>query len=459
MIALIGSKVVLQIYDEQFDKEYSTYHRSVDLILREDAIPTLENEFTFEKLSQNYAFACEMLSNVTENALDVEFFNTFLDIKITQENIRDILLVSINDRLYYVKYRGPAEEGSSDMSEDSSLMLIEPVIISRGNIKAIKYLDSSIIILDDFWVLSIFYQCVTTNIIKRREIPLGNQISCYKFVKDQLIYSTRHKIVFMKFKIAPSEPEISIVPLELVATFSVAENSNFLVAIDRNKWFYYVPIPKNSNNRKETESQEQYVSITNDQVKKLPGMIKYFENVEEELAVLSKAIKDESNILMFLNCLELTKDIIAGHAKIKYVPFLTATQPDDIICDQMSCQSGHGYVRIVINLSPVLSAFSFTIAFYRHTEANGTLVKYIDISPRNEKLNFAIYVPDEVYDNEDNKLDLCAHFHLNKTEQCDVLEFPFIIDSIKVSSGYQNRTNIEVENCIKALNKLLDKQS
>jgi len=456
MITKLESKIVLYIYDKSFDKDYSGYQRCVDLILPEDSIQTLENEFTLPKIKENFTFASEMLYNITENELDVEFFTFFLGLDIKNENIRDILLVSMNDRLFYVKYVGTFDEESTQMGESEQEPLqLETVIVSRGKIKSIKYLNSSIMIIDEFWVLTIFYQCLKTNVIKRTEIALGDEISCFEFTDKFLIYSNRYKIIFMQFKLAPAEPDIIEVNLSLVATFSIAQNNEFLIAIDKNKFFYYVPIPHSAVPKDSDELAENYEKITNDDLKKFPDIVKYLENVEQDFKELSETIQHESNMLILLTHLERHDNVTAGNAKIKYLPFLTESQEDDIICDPINLQSGHSYIRIVIELDRIFCAFKFTIAFYRHTSQKGVLVRHIEIEPRNEKSKFAIYVPDEINDHPDNKLDLLAHFYVNTKDECHTLQFPFSIKGIKVSSSYKNRQNIEIEKCIKALNKLL----
>ncbi|XP_070498275.1 uncharacterized protein [Chironomus tepperi] len=456
MISKADTKISLYIYDKSFDKEYSGYQKYVDLILPEDSIQTLENEVTLPKIKENFTFASEMLYNITENDLDVEFFNFFLGLDVKNENIRDILLVSMNDRLFYVKYTGTFDAESTEMGElDQEPLQLETVIVSRGRIKAIKYLNSSIMIIDEFWVLTIFYQCIRTNVIKRTEIPLGDEITCFEFTDQYLIYSNRSKIIFMKFKLAPSEPEVFEVDLSLVATFSIAQNNEFLIAIDKNKFFYYVPIPQTEVPKDSDDMNEKYEKVTKDDLKKFPDVLKYLENVEQDIKELSDTIEYESNMLLLLTHLERNDNVTSGSAKIKYLPFLTPSQEDDIICDPITLQSGHSFIRIVIELDRIFSAFKFTIAFYRHTSNKGVLLRHIEIEPRNDKTNFAIYVPDELNDHPDNKLELYANFYVNIKDECHTLQFPFSIKGTKVSTSYTNRQNIEINKCIKALNKLL----
>lgn len=456
MISKVDQKIALYIYDKSFDKEYSGYQRYVDLVLPEDSIQTLENEFTLSKIKENFTFATEMLYNITDNDLDVEFFNFFLGTDVKNENIKDILLVSMNDRLFYVKYTGTFDQESISMDElEQEPLQLETVIVSRGNIKSIKYLNSSIMIIDEYWVLTIFYQCIMANVIKRTEIPLGDEISCYEFTDKYLIYSNRYKIIFMEFMLAPTEPKIIEVDLSLVATFSIAQNDEFLIAIDKNNFFYYVPIPHSEQPKDSDELNEKYEKITKEELKKFPDIVKYLENVEQDLKELGETIEHESNMLHLLTYLEQQDNVTAGTAKIKYLPFLTESKDEDIICDPITLQSGHSYIRIVIELDQIFSLFKFTIAFYRHASHKGVLVRHVEIEPRNEKLNFAIYVPDELGDHPDNKLDIFANFYVNIKDECHTLQFPFIIKGIKSSNLYKNRHKIEIDKCIKALNKLL----
>jgi hypothetical protein len=363
----------------------------------------------------------------------------------------------MNDRLFYVKYKGTFDEESNQMDElDQEPLQLETVIISRGKIKSIKYLNSSIMIIDEFWVLTIFYQCIRTNVIKRTEIALGDEITCYEFTDKHLIYSNRYKIIFMRFKIAPSEPDIIEVDLSLVARFSISQNNEFLIAIDKNKFFYYVPIPHSEVPKDSDVIKENYEKITNDDLKKFPDVLKYLENVEQDIKELSETIEHESNMLILLTHLEAHDNVSAGTAKIKYLPFLTQSQEHDIICDAITLQSGHSYIRIVIELDRIFCAFKFTIAFYRHTSHKGVLVRHIEIEPRNEKTHFAIYVPEEIDDHPDNKLELFANFYVNTKAECHTLQFPLSIKGTKVSTSYTSRQNIEIEKCIKALNKLLN---
>lgn len=456
-----SSKIVLQLFNQCFDGEYTaSCRRSVDLMMTEDQMKTLENELNLSSVMQDFEFEAEMVINIPDDYSTTEFLSCFLNCDIKNDGIREILLISMNDRLFFIKYRGNFNDEIT--KEEMDEISIQPILIARGKIKAIKYFTRGfLMIIDGFWMLTIYYQCELTQTIKKKEISLIGEVTCFRFTNDHLIYSNRQKIVFMKFSLPSLEPKIFEVNLSMIATFTVIDNYKFLFAIDRNKFSYFVPLrpPMFIHDRYKKPVDEDYAEITNYDMLTIPRVVRYLKVVEIEFKELSNKIKYERNLSLFLDLLKDKKDFIAGSASIEFIPYLPkSNNDDDIVCKTTNQNSGHSYMVISMKLEAILKSFTFTIAFYRYTQHKGVLVRNIDICEKN-KTEFAIFVPCEAEDNPPNQMELFVHFNFNSTDDKHVLQFPINPPEVRVSEHYQPIKNSEIDDGVRTLRDLMKKNN
>jgi len=251
-------------------------------------------------------------------------------------------------------------------------------LISKGKILAMRYYNGGLMIIDQYWMLTVYYYCPDTKIIKKNEIPLVGGVQCFRFHEDYLIYAAKYKMVIMKFLSPSVEPETSEISLGMVSTFTIVGEHDFLIAIDANKFFYFVPIMMSRYVYDKNEKND-FFELSQDQIIKLPESIRYLEKQEAELKLLSEEFEREMDLKILLDHLEENDDFMGGSADIKFIPCLMENNPDDIVCNRTNSTNG-GYIKVSVTLQSILTPFSFSISFYRYTK-KGVVVRDVEIEP------------------------------------------------------------------------------
>lgn len=403
-----------------------------DLLCNEDTLKVLQKENDVTNCSSTIKFCAEFISTVTQKAED--FFSEFLGVDLS-ENKMSILLTSIDSRLLWIKPDG-----------------IETKLISKGKILALRYYNGGLMMIDEYFMLTIFYYCNTSKLVKKNEIPLVGGVRCFRFHEDYLIYAAKYKMVLMRFLSPSTEPETCEINLGMIATFTVIAEHDFMVAIDDNKLFFCVPLMM-SRFIYDQNDKNDFFELSQDQIIKLPESIRNLENQEKELKALSEALNREMDLKILLDHIEENDDFVGGSAEIKFLPCMMENNPDDIICARTNSTNG-GFIKISLSLNRLLEPFSFSISFYRHSKNRGVIVRDVEIE-RQKKLKFNIFIPDEAGDDPENKMQLNINFATDET----VLEFPVRIDNIEKHENYQTIRNEMMMESIKAVEKLMEQNN
>ncbi|KAG5680021.1 hypothetical protein PVAND_009554 [Polypedilum vanderplanki] len=455
LIALEENRVVLQIYNKLFEAgDYVCPIREIEIISKDEQI--IGNVFNITTLLQDFVFASELIADIRNNEATVEFFNAFLNIDIKQIGMKEILLLSCNERLLLIKYHDNNRENmkidDEEEEEEDEMISIEPVLISKGKIKAIKFFNNALFIIDDFWTLTIYFYCSSTRIIKKKEIPLIGNVTCFRFTGHYLIYSNQHKIIFMEFLIPFEEPDVFEVQLSMIITFTIIQN--FLLAIDKNHFFYYVPIRQPIFIHDRVKNKNQYHEITDANILEIPKAVQFLKSKENEFKALIDEIDYERNLKILLDYLSQKKDFLAGAAEIEYLPTLPKNiQENDIVCKPTNARAGRTYIKIDVSLMDFLNSFKFVISFYRHTKNNGTIVRNI-IKEKN-KTEFSIYVPAELEDDSKSHIEIFVQFDFSSSNDKHVLQFPINIKEIKENEFYNSIAPTEKDECFKILSDII----
>lgn len=424
-----SSKIVLKVYELGFTKI-----KEFDLMCSEDTLKALRKENNISSFAREILFNVEYLINRNDSEDKIDnFFNAFFNCNLTEESVDEILLVSMNDRLMWIK------------NEEE----IQTKLIAKGKILSIRYWNGGLMIIDENFMLTIFYYCNDTRIIKKNEIPLVGGVRCFRFYQEYLIYSAKYKMVIMKF-ISPSmEPETCEISLGMITTFTIIHDHDFLIAIDVNNFFYYVPIMQ-SRYIYDRSDKNDFFELSRDEIIKLPESIKYLEEQEKELKKLSEEFEREMDLKILFDHLDENDDFVGGNAIVEYLPCLLQVEAHDIVCKRTNNNSNGSYIKISLFLQSLLSPFSFSIVCYRHSKDYGVNVRDIEI-PKPHENHFSIFIPTERSDNSQNRIEIFVHF---KTEET-VLEFPVLIERIDVNENYKEVNNDVMDECIKEIEKLM----
>lgn len=441
MIVEKDSKIMLRIHGLGL-----TEIRSFDLMCSTDTVKALMRENDLAQVAKEVTFNVEYLpdSIVDTDEKANEFFSAFLSCNLKEENIKDVLLVSVNERLMWIKYK---EESSNNMCDENDVQ-IQTKLMAKGKILAIRYWNGGLMIIDEFYQLSTYYYCTDTKIIKKSEIPLVGGVRCFRFNEEYLIFSTKYKLIIMRFICPSMEPETSEISLGLISTFSIIRDHNFLIAIDANNLFFYVPIMQ-SRYIYDRNDKNDFFELSRDEILKLPESIKYLEEQEKELKKLNEELDREMDLKILLDHLDENDEFVGGNANVEYMQCLPKIDPNDIVCNRTNNSHGGGYLKISLAIQSILRPFSFSIFAYRSKNGE-VIVREVKIS-KIDKEAAQIYIPLEKSDNPENELKLFVNF---KTEET-VLEFPILIVNQTINENYQGIKNDMMSESINEIEKLM----
>lgn len=443
MIVEKDSRIILRIHGHELAEE-----RSFDLMSNTDTVKALTTENDINQFASEVTFNVEFLQDKLDSDAKAEdFFCAFLSCNLKEEKIKDILLVSVNERLMWIKYSHKEESSDVDMAGEENDVQIHTKLMAKGKILAIRYWCGGLMIIDEFFQLTTFYYCTDTKIIKKSEFPLVGGVRCFRFYEEYLIFATKYKVVLMRFICPSMEPETSEVSLGLITAFTIVRDHDFLIAIDANNLFFYVPIMQ-SRYIYDRNDTGNFFELSRDDIIKLPESIKYLEEQEKELKKLSEEFEREMDLKIFFDHLEENDSFNGGNATVEYIPCLPKIEPHDIVCNRTNRSSSGGYLKISLAIQSILRPFSFSISAYRHSKEGAVIVREVEIAKNHQT---QIYIPLEMNDNPQNELKLFINF---KTEET-ILEFPIEIASQTVHENYQNMQNDMMKESLMEIEKLM----
>lgn len=397
------------LYDS-FAEERDVICREFDLSFPRDAVSSGG--------SRDETICVEMVQGVSDD----KFFNELLAYDLSEESIVDVLLLSIDNKLLWIKFQ------QSFKKKEVDGFSVETITCAKGTILGLHYFNGCLAIIDDLSILTIFYLCPATQIIRRKEMQLEGSVTCYRFYRQSFVYSNHEKIIFIDLK-KPEAARFSFVDLKGISCFTIVDALNFAVAIDRNQMFYYIPMEHKMPAKIPTNDYEE---IIDNDLEDLPIVTKYLEKKEEKLLELEKTIVEMQKLKLFLHHLAADKEFKAGEAIVTLHRTAPMTIPDDaIICKATDQKLVGGFIELALNFSKILIGMNFTLAFNRKS-ATGVITRTVNVKKSKESLT--IFIPAESSDEEINEMSLDLNFSYDVKGQSKVIPCEIKINKISVQN-------------------------
>lgn len=371
---------------------------------------------------------------------DSKFFSELLACDLELESISDVLLVSTDDRLLWIKYSVCR----------SSEYAIETITTAKGNVRGLHYHQGTLSMLHDS-TLSVFYLCQSTNILRKREILLDGAVKCFRFHQSFFIYSNLKKVNFVDVANPSKLPVIESVDLKGIVCFTIVENLNFLIAICYNQMFYYLTMPQST---KETEerSKTDFITLQTNDLENIPGVAKFIANEEAKLIEIERKVKELQHLKILLEHSLKIKGFLAGLASVKFHQYPPQFDKKmTIVCKVTNQKAGCEFIELEIQLSKILVNFPLTLMFHRHSNSS-VVSKAIKLETAKEFVK--ILMPAEPVDNAKNKMTLELTFTYDIRGQNKLIVFPIAIKKIVPFDGPKIKLTDQFDECLKAVDKL-----
>lgn len=427
-----GVDVKLEAYSS-FGNEINAVNCVFDLSFPQDAVSTNGNRDTETN--------CVELIEGPLKEVDRTFFAELLACDLNHDSIVDVLLLSFDEKLVWVKYKNSFKEGAGDGYS------IETITSTKGIIRGIKYCDGFLMVLDDLSVLTIFRLCPTTKLIKKKEVRLEGQVKCFRFHRNSLIYSNLKKIIFVDAT-KPNDPYIHGVVLRGIVCFSVVAELDFILAICRNQFFYHLPMSQQRRHPKKKKSELE--ELPDSDIELIPSVVKYLEIEEQRLLTIEQQTKAAQKLKVLLKHLMVNKNFSAGNAFVRFHLNLPPISDDTTVCKVSDQKLGSGFIEILIDLSQLLVSMSCSIAFSRHL-ASGVLTRMLKIDVK-EKI--AILMPAETEDDASNKMNLDLHFSYEVKGKTRLLVYPININQVIPFEGPRLKLTDDLDDCVEMIDKM-----
>lgn len=391
--------------------------------------------------SRNSEKICAQMIEGPFKKIDETFFTEMLACDLRKETIRDVLLVSIDAKLLWIKYKGSYREGVDEYS-------IETIASVNENIRGLKYCDGMLLILDELSVLTIFY--VKGKLINKKEILLEGEVKCFSFHQNAFIYSNLKKIVFVDVT-NPQTPSTFVVNLKGIVCFSVVTELNFIVAICHNHMFYYIPLSRPKQQHKK-RLKDEFEVLTNTDIELIPSIARFIEAEEKNLHLTSQKIKDALELKTFLQHLIISRNFSAGDAVITFHQNYPKV-PDSglVICNFDNQLFDVGFIEVKISFSKLLTTMSFTVAFYRQT-SSGLITQLTKVV--NAKETVSIFLPADTTDDPSNKMSLDVNLNYDFRGGTRLLIYPINVSLVVPFDGPRVKLKNSLDNCLEIINKL-----
>lgn len=289
-----ANKLFLQLYDSSsFSYNFNNPSRQFDLSWQQvdgSADLSRENESYFVKV-------------VKLNRKNMTLMNAVLvDDSKTIEHLDHILLMSIDEKLYWINY-----------VENETEYSIETILVMRSKIVAIECIRNLLIVLEAS-VLTLYYASTEHNILSRKEVYLG-QVESFEFVHEKccFVYSNGLKIVCLYLLIpAHGNNHYETVEIELsnICAITYVKELNLILGISENNLFYHIPL----KNNKLTLNSDEFVEIDSQHVNEIKNINRVLDIKRRNFLNLEKMYEEEQKQLQLMKT--LTNNELESEQKI-----------------------------------------------------------------------------------------------------------------------------------------------
>lgn len=432
MIEQVGIEVKLLLYDS-FGEEFDACKCEIDLSFIESAV-TAGGSRNDERIN------LEMI----QDASDRKFFSELLACDLDEQSIVDVVLMGIDEKLLWVKFKESFKEGAVEG------YTIETVTVAKEKIRGLKYNEGTLMMLDDRSVLTVFYLCPVTQLIRKNEIVLEGKIKCFQFHGSVFIYSNLDKVSFMDLK-EPQEPSLIQIRLKGITCLTVVDHlQRFIIGICWNQKFYHITFP---SQRKQPKKKDQFEELQSSDIEMIPEVARFLENGEKKLLELEQKIKHAQSMQNLLAHLRRQKGFVAGEATVDFHQNFPQSLPENaIVCKVTDQKLGSEFIEIKIKLEKILNVLNFSVITFDREGSNGTITKTLKVDGNKE--NVHILIPAESGDDATNKMSLELYIAFDFTTQTRFLTYP--IEITKVTSSTEARIGLgdSLDVCLETVEKM-----
>lgn len=366
-----------------------------------------------------------------------KFFSDLLASDLTL--IHDVLLVSIDNKLLWIKFAGSFRELTLDYS-------VETVTTMKANIRGI-YCAGFIMVLDHDSLLTIFHLCPVTKAIRRKKIFLEGKVKCFRFHENLFAYSNLNKIIFIDASV-PNAPSTHSVNLKNIVCFSIVPQQQFVIAICANNMFYHVPMEKPLGRSLKRSFFEE---IESSEIEAIPEVAKFLENEEKHLLRLAKCIKEAQKLKIFMQHLLESPGFNAGSATVKFHRSFPQVSKETILC-KFSDQRINSYVMVLeILIADALIGQCLTLNFRRHSRS-GVATRTIKTDASTNKLE--VVVPGEPSDHPSNEMSLELSLSYEIHGEPREFSFPISITRVIPFEGPEVKLKSSFDDCLTLIEKM-----
>lgn len=367
----------------------------------------VDDPVTFGGDRDNEKVCAILIENITKEK-ELRFFNELLVCQLENENITNILLVTVDERLSWIKFSGNYRV---DPVEDYS---IELLTCTKCRILGVHYHKSTLMLIDDNSVLTLFYMCPTTQLIRKKEIVVGGKITCFRFAGCNFLCSTSEKLTIIDLR-DPSRPSEKFAHIKNINCFTVVDSLKSVLAICRNNFVYHIPlIQQRSHTVATTDNGTCFMEITDSAIESIPEVAKFFEIEEREFLDLEKRIQTAESHKALLERLQMeSRDFIAGEATIKFHQNMPTSFDDSVrLCHAQGQSLKACILEVEIQFHPILVASRLTVTLaYKHAKsATSTAIRRIRLENARTKETLCLPVDGHL---DKTKCDIRINVSLN----------------------------------------------
>lgn len=365
-----------------------------------------------------------------------QFLFELLACDLKRESISDVLLLSIDDKLMWIK-----------CTHDSS---IETITTAKAVIRGLKHHEEILMMLDELSTLTVFHLCRTTPTIRKTEIVLDGIVKCFRFHQNTFIYSNLERIVVIELDQFAQATKRSIDISGITCLTHVARH-DFLLAICHNRLFYYVPM-HHSQRRERKKVEDDFEELLSSDIEEIPQVAKFIEAEERNLLEVEERIIKAQKMRFLMQQLSSDQKFSAGEAIIEFHRNYPLDPPRNaIICNASPSYLGFGFIEININFAKVLVAMAINVAFNRHG-ASGVVTRTIKIDCASESC--CIILPAEPADDAlgEKSLELTlSHAVKGKTL---LMTYPIDIKEVVPLKGRIVKPRDSLDDCLEIVKRI-----
>lgn len=429
-----GAKVMIRLLDS-FNDDRISCSCEFDLSFPSDSVSINSNR-------NDENICVEMIEGPLSEATAL-FFTELLACNLQKESVCDILLTSIDNKLIWVKYKDSFTDGAIDG------YTIESITTANGAILGIKFYNERLLVLDETSLLSVFYLCPMTGIIKKKEMQLNGKVKCFRFYRSFFIYSNMKSVFFVSFS-KPGEPDVHSVDLKGIVCFTVVPELNAIVAICHHCMFYHLPV---QFNHQRAGNGLDFQDFTHADVESIPSVTRFFEVEEQKLMKLAETVRETQSLKFLLQHLSENKDFVAGSAIITFLNNMPKCSTKIIFCKVTDQKLGNGFIEVKLNLKKVLLKMRLSITLSRHL-ASGVADRIVKIDDACEENH--IVMPAETTDDASNKmtLDLIFSYKSSCNGEEKLITLPINIIKVIPFDGPRIKLKGGLDDCLQAIKRI-----